>query len=208
MRSGGVGRHLQTAWATTRSDRHGRQRCKSIPVRLVFVALRGAAQVHEPGIKIGFIDGSMYLLKEVLHIFGVDFATASGNPEVDKVDPEERLHMREVGIEHAQLDSEVTLAKLDQLGLDHDLLHELCRPEIGDLTLADDPTCTCGEGEVINVQAIVFQDLIFAGIDKVINVARVVEVIERVAILKSDGGHAFQNFGELCSVGNHNFILY
>ncbi len=163
--------------------------------------------MHEPGIKIGFIDGGVNLLKEVLHIFGVDFAPAGGDPEVDKVDPEERLHMGEVGIEHPQLDGEVTLAKPDQLGLDHDLLHELGWPEIGDLTLADDPACTCGEGEIINVQAIVFQDLIFAGIDKVINVACVVEVIERVAILKSDGGHAFQNFGELCSVGNHIFMF-
>ncbi len=57
-----------------------------------------------------------------------------------------------------------------------------------------------------NIKFVGVDQLIFAGIEEIVNVARVVQMAERVAILKAGNGRAFQFFGKVLRI-RHDFLL-
>jgi MerR family copper efflux transcriptional regulator len=122
----------------------------------------------------------------------VDHSFSRNRVNTGKGCPEDGLQLP-VFSEHTHLNQQCTFAPPDQGRLDSDGFVIGRRPEITDLVRGDDKRLSLLRPN-FEVDVINFLQMIFAGIEKIIEVFAVIQVSEGVAIIKSDRVKGLREF--------------
>jgi hypothetical protein len=88
----------------------------------------------------------------------------------------------------------ILIAQGQDGGLYYYGFHEHSRLQVHYLVLTYDPTFAVLFGILVNIEVVILRKVIFACVNKIIEIAGIVEVIEGITIGKADEVAAFKNF--------------